>query len=234
MNPLPVVIVEDEPMIARRLARLARSILGDEAGVIDCAVDLASAVPLLAGPVQPILILDLNLAGEDGFTLLREALAQPCQTVVVSANTERAMEAFELGVADFVAKPFTEERLAVALRRAQRRRGGERTRYLAVSLAGKVELIPLESITAIHGDDDYSSIETVQGRKHLHRKTLSALMEVLPPSFKRVHRSHIVNLAHVQNVLTYKGGRRTILLPNGVSVPLSRAHIDDLSAEFIT
>jgi DNA-binding LytR/AlgR family response regulator len=222
-----VVIAEDEPVIAQRLARLTRNILQNDAAVIECAPDLRSALRLLTGRDQPILILDLNLAGDDGFALVRDAVAQPCRTIVVSANTDRAMEAFELGVVDFVAKPFTEERLALALRRA-RESTGERTRYLAVSQAGKVELIPLPSVAAIHGDDDYSSIETLEGRKYLHSKTLAALMEVLPPTFRRVHRSHIVNIAHAQRIVTDKSGARRVVLSNGSSVPISRGQAKDL------
>jgi DNA-binding LytR/AlgR family response regulator len=225
-----VVIAEDEPVIAQRLVRLTRSILQNDAAVVECAPDLRSALRLLTGRNQPVLILDLNLGGEDGFALVRDAVAQPCRTIVVSANTDRAMEAFELGVVDFVAKPFTEERLALALRRAKESTG-ERTRYLAVSQAGKVELVPLSSVAAIHGDDDYSSIETLDGRKHLHSKTLAALMEVLPATFRRVHRSHIVNLAHVQRIVADKHGARRVMLSNGSSVPISRSQAKELARD---
>jgi DNA-binding LytR/AlgR family response regulator len=230
---LHVVIVEDEPVIAQRLTRLTSRILGTAASGIECAADISSALTLLADEGKSLLLLDLNLAGEDGFALLRQAVARPCQTVVVSANTDRAMEAFELGVADFVAKPFTEERLALAIGRAQERIGHERTRYLAVSLAGRMELIPLDTVVAIHGDDDYSNIETLDGRRHLHRKTLTALMELLPGTFRRVHRSHIVNLAHVERIVTHDGGRRSVLLATGTDVPLSRSYLGELSDDLI-
>lgn len=225
-----IVIAEDEPVIAQRLERLARKILCHDAPMIERAPDLATALKLLCGRDTPILILDLNLAGEDGFSLVREAAAQPCRTIVVSANTDRAMEAFELGVVDFVAKPFTEERLALALQRAKES-SGERTRHLAVSQAGKVDLIPLASIAAIHGDDDYSSIETLDGRRHLHQKTLAALMEVLPPAFRRIHRSHIVNLPHAKRIVTDGNGNRHVLLSNGSTVAISRGQAKDLARD---
>ena len=227
-----VVIAEDEPVIAQRLARLTRKILRNEAAVIECAADLPSALKLLGGRDHPVLLLDLNLSGEDGFTLVRKAVAQPCRTIVVSANTDRAMEAFELGVVDFVAKPFTEERLALALQRA-RNSGRERNRHLVVSHAGRVELIPLESIAAIHGDDDYSSIETLEGRRYLHAKRLAALLEVLPPTFRRVHRSHIVNLAHARRVITKPSGSRSVELSNGTQVPISRGEAKALAQDMV-
>lgn len=229
---LDVVIAEDEPLIAQRLVRLTRQILADDVGAIECAADFRAARKFLVDRDRSLLILDLNLAGEDGFALLREALAQPCRTIVVSARTDRALEAFDLGVVDFVAKPFTEERLALALRRAQESIG-KRTRYLAVLLAGQVQLIPLDTVAAIHGDDDYSSIETLDGRRHLHSKTLAALMEVLPREFKRVHRSHIVNLTHVERILTQESGARQVQLSNGVQVPVGRSYAGALSSDTV-
>jgi DNA-binding LytR/AlgR family response regulator len=227
-----IVIAEDEPMVAQRIARLTRNILGNNSALIECAADLAGALKLLKGRDHPVLILDLNLSGEDGFALVRQALAQPCRTIVVSANTDRAMEAFELGVVDFVPKPFSEERLALALQRA-REGGRERAGHLVTSHAGKVELIPLEGIAAIHGDDDYSAIETLDGRRHLHAKTLAALLEVLPPTFRRVHRSHIVNLTYAKQIVAKPSGSRLVVLSNGSRVPISRAEAKVLAQDTV-
>ncbi len=228
-----VVILEDEAMIAQRLARLTRDILADALESLHCVTDLPAAALHLQNHRDAMLFLDLNLAGQDGFEVLRRALVEPFQTVIVSANTDRAIEAFELGVIDFVAKPFSAERLAKAIDRVRQGTRQEQARYLAVSVAGKVEMIPVASVAAIHGDDDYSSIEAVDGRKHLHKKTLAALECVLPPEFRRVHRSHIVNLQQVARMLTLDGGARVILLKNGTRVPVSRAGAKALSSDLI-
>jgi DNA-binding LytR/AlgR family response regulator len=228
-----VVILEDEAVVARRLARLTREILGDALQSLHCVADLPSAARLLQDHKHALLFLDLNLAGQDGFDVLRQALAEPFQTVIVSANTDRAIEAFELGVIDFVAKPFSVERLTKAIDRVRQGARQEQARYLAVSLAGKVEMIPIASVVAIHGDDDYSNVEGLDGRRHLHKKTLTALECVLPPEFKRVHRSHIVNLQHVDRMLTLEGGARVILLKNGTRVPVSRAGAKALTSDLI-
>jgi DNA-binding LytR/AlgR family response regulator len=228
-----VVILEDEAIVARRLARLTRDILGDELDSLHCVADLPTAALHLQHHRDALLFLDLNLAGQDGFEVLRRALAEPFQTVIVSANTDRAIEAFELGVIDFVAKPFTAERLTKAIDRVRQGARQERARYLAVSVAGKVEMIPVTSVAAIHGDDDYSNIESIDGRRHLHKKTLTALECILPPQFRRVHRSHIVNLEHVERMLTLEGGARVILLKNGTRVPVSRAGAKALASELI-
>lgn len=218
-----ILIVEDEPVIAQRIERLTRVLLGTRVTSIECAPSVAAAEHKLRTARFSLLLLDLNLSGADGFEILRRAVGEAPDTIVISANTDRALEAFELGVVDFVAKPFTQERLSQAFERIERRRGRASTRYLACSLAGKVELVPLGCIVAVHGDDDYSSIETTSGRRHLHKKTLTSLERMLPDSFQRVHRSHIVNFAHAERIIS-EGGGKVVVLKNGSRVPIGRAY----------
>ncbi|NZA25556.1 response regulator transcription factor [Luteimonas sp. SJ-92] len=225
-----IVVIEDETVVARRIERLVRRILGPRLLRIDRAGTLRDATRLLARLQDAVVLLDLNLSGDDGFDVLRRAVAEPFQTIVVSANTDRAVEAFELGVVDFVPKPFTEERLGRALDRVGRggRSGGGPPSFLAVTLAGRVDLVAVGTVVAIHGADDYSEIETSDGRRHLHKKTLTMLGRVLPENFLRVHRSHIVNLRFAEGMDIESGGRRVLHLSNGSSVPVSRSHAGKL------
>ena len=221
-----IVIVEDEPIVAQRLERLVRRIRGSNASEIEVANSLSRATELLTRAQDAVLLLDLNLSGEDGFDILRRAVAESFQTIVVSANTDRAVEAFELGVVDFVPKPFSEERLAMALERVDPagKRQERQPTFLAVTLAGRVDLVRIESIVAIHGADDYSELETEDGGRHLHKKTLSTLERFLPSHFRRVHRSHLVNLRFAAGLTVESSGRRILQLSNGSHVPVSRAH----------
>ena len=231
---LRVVIVEDEMLVARRLERMTREALGPRLSQIDCATNLTEAVKLLERIDDAVVLLDLNLSGADGFDLLRRAIAEPFQVIVVSANVDRAIEAFELGVIDFVPKPFSAERLARALERVAGERGEQEVapRFLAATLAGRLDLIAIDSVVAIHGADDYSEVETLGGQKHLHKKTLAALERLLPPDFCRVHRSHIANLKHAIRLTTGEGGRR-LIMSNGTQLPVSRMLAKDVEARFL-
>lgn len=219
-----ILIIEDEPLVAQRLERIARELLGSELQGLYTATTLDAAAALLDKTDEMTVLLDLNLGHEDGFNLLRRAVAEPWSTIVVSGSTERALEAFELGVVDFVAKPFTSERLRVAFQRARERPGSGRTRYLAVAYAGHIELVPLAEVVAIHGDDDYSSVELVNGQRRLHKRTLAELERLLPAEFLRVHRSHIANLRQARSL---EG--KVLKLSNGTEVPVGRAYAKQLS-----
>jgi DNA-binding LytR/AlgR family response regulator len=223
-----ILIVEDEPLVAQRLERLVRAVLGTELQSLRTAATLDVAAARLDKVDDMVVLLDLNLAREDGFSLLRRALAEPWSTIVVSGSTERALEAFELGVVDFVPKPFTVERLQIAFQRVRERRGGDHTRHLAVAYAGHVELVPLAEVVAIHGDDDYSSVELTNGQRRLHKRTLTQLESLLPKEFMRVHRSHIANLKQVRRL---EG--RVLKLANGTEVSVGRAYARRLARRMI-
>jgi DNA-binding LytR/AlgR family response regulator len=229
-----IVIVEDELLVARRLERMTREVLGSDLSQIDCASNLAEAVKMLETIPDAVVLLDLNLSGDDGFELLRRAVAEPFQVIVVSANVDRAIEAFELGVVDFVPKPFSAERLARALARVvgEREPADVAPRFLAATLAGRLDLIPIDSVVAIHGADDYSEIETQGGGRHLHKKSLAVLEKLLPADFHRVHRSHIANLRLAVRMVTGEGPRR-LLMSNGTELPVSRRFAKQLEARFL-
>jgi two-component system response regulator LytT len=226
-----IVIVEDEAVVARRLARLLREV-APALDALEIAGDFAAASAALGGRAGGVLFLDLDLHGRDGFELLRRGLAGGWRTVVVSAHTGRAIDAFELGVVDFVPKPFSRERLALALERASAVQPNERLRYLAALQGTGTAVVALDRIVAIHGADDYSEIEVADGRRLLHRKSLRLLAGELPPPFVRIHRSHIVNLDFASG-LERIAGRWHVRLRTGGSLAVGRRALGALRRRLV-
>jgi DNA-binding LytR/AlgR family response regulator len=209
-----IAIVEDEAIIARRLERMVRGIVSE--ATIDVAASYDAALALTRAPID-LLFLDLNLHGRDGFALLEEAAAAKFQTVVVSAHHDQALRAFEYGVTDFVAKPWTEERLRRAIERV---RGDDRSaaKTLIIRKGRELRRIAVEDILFVRGADDYSELHLANGEVHLHEKSLTALETLLPGSFVRVHRSYIANFARVT------GMRHDAVALNGLPVPVGRVY----------
>lgn len=229
-----IAVVEDEPVIARRLLRLLRRLLGSRLKRLDHLPTLHDAFAHVREQPLDLLFLDLNLYGEDGFQILGEAAAHSFQTIVVSAHHHRALEAFEYGVLDFVPKPFDETRLRKALKRYESREEGlrQQLRVLAVRRAGEVRLVPVDEVTHIRGSGDYSELHTQDGSVHLHDKTLNALALLLPTSFERVHRSVIVDLRQVESFLNEPGSRYFLRLVDGTQLPVSREKVRELRARW--
>lgn len=224
-----VLIVEDEPLVRQRLLRLCAEHAGPRAR-FDSAATYEQASERLQASVYDGLLLDLNLEGEDGFALLREAVAGAFHTIVVSAHQDRALEAFELGVLDFVAKPFSRERLGQALDRlldVGHYRGGA-ARFLGVWRAHGVAVVELEQVLWIRADGEYSEVRLLSGRSELHDKSLLRLCAILPPSFVRCHRSYLVNLTHVDTLNAATGSRYTLMLRDGSQLPVGRTQVGAL------
>jgi DNA-binding LytR/AlgR family response regulator len=219
-----ILIVEDEAVVARRTAQFCRRILGDRLEVLQVAETFDAASAALAETPIDLLVLDLNLGGRNGMELLEARVAGSFHTIIVSGNTEHALLAFERGVIDFVAKPFSEDRLAKALRRVTEvgGRSAHPARYLAVRKHGRVELIPVADVVYIQGADDCSELVLFDGRRELHGKTLEKLHALLPPGFERIHRSYLVRLSEVKALHAHEGSRYEAELTNGLLLPVGR------------
>lgn len=224
-----ILIVEDEEVVAKRLARLTRTILGPRLTSLATATTLTAAHDQLRARSLDLVFLDLDLNGHDGFQLLSEALASSFQTIIVSAHADQAIRAFEHGVTDFVAKPYSEDRLRQALGRVDQRDTTfrDRLRVLAVRRHGEVLLLPLDTLVRISAADDYSELHCDDGATYLHDKTLSALEHLLPSYFERVHRSHLVDTRRITRWNIAEGTRYHLVLDRGDQVPASRTWIQE-------
>lgn len=219
-----IAIVEDEAVVARRLARMVHRIVG-ERGSIKVATSVPDAVELLHATPFDLLFLDLRLRGKDGFQLLEQAVALPSQTIVVSGHDEEALRAFDYGVADFVAKPWTEARLRRAIDRAT---GGEpcahwRAQRLVIRKAGELQTVAVADLLFVRAADDYSELHLADGSVRLHEKSLTALAKLLPERFVRVHRSFVVDLTRAQALRTV-AERSFLVLKDETVVPVARSY----------
>ncbi|WDI30198.1 LytTR family DNA-binding domain-containing protein [Hyphococcus flavus] len=231
---IDILVVEDEPLAAQRLERFAKSALGDQFGQSEFARNLNEAIPLASQLSEhALMFLDLNLFGADGFDVFGVDAQSPARTIVVSADQSRAVEAFSHGVVDFVAKPFTQERIFQAVERALNGRNplAPPLEYLG-GMQGKagsgVSFADLNSVVALHGADDFVEIELDDGRVLLNRKTMQELDKLLGSDFYRIHKSHIVNRTYVKEFLSLSGSRYQLLLQDGRALPIGRSRVEQV------
>ncbi|MBC7842438.1 MAG: response regulator transcription factor [Gemmatimonadaceae bacterium] len=222
---MTVLIVEDDLPAQRRLVRLLRAHPEYRDACVVCADDVTEARRVLASEAVKLVLLDLDLHGDDGFGVLSAASTAGTMVVVVSANTHRALRAFDVGVVDFVAKPVNAARLMIALGRVQPDAIRRRPAALIVRSRHGLERVSVEDVLYISGADDYVAVTLMSGRRLLHDEPIAHLERQLPSDFLRVHRSHIVRRDSVRRVLDGPGGTRIIELRNGARVPVSRRRV---------
>ncbi len=225
-----VLIVEDEPLLVQRLERFCREILGERLEAVRTATLFSEASARLDETPIDLLLLDLNLHGRDGMELLARSVAGSFHTIIVSANTEQALRAFEYGVIDFVPKPFSKERLAQALARVTERdgRAAGAAKYLAVRKTGKVDLVPIDRVVYAEGAGAYAELVLDDGRRELHDKTLEKLHALLPAGFERIHKSYIVRWSAVKALHAQEGSHYEAELRSGLRLPVGRTRYKEL------
>ncbi|HMB69577.1 MAG TPA: LytTR family DNA-binding domain-containing protein, partial [bacterium] len=225
-----VLIVEDERPIASYIEALTRECLGSRLSTVHQCHELERAAEHLATRAVDVCLLDLNLNGEDGYRLLTEAAAGSFHTIVISANTDRAVEAFRYGVVDFVSKPFDVERLRQAFARIDAASPGAPpiTKYVCIRRGGGIRVLPLEAIAHFRAAGHYVEAHLAAGGFELLDKSMAQLERMLPGHFARVHRSCFVDVRRIDWFGHVSGGRYEVRLRDGTVLPLSRKAAHDL------
>lgn len=118
---LSVLVVDDEPLLRRRLTAHLEALGADVTG----AETLAAARQLLNELDFDFVLLDLNLPDGFGMEMLREGVFRSGTGVIVmtaQGGVESAVEAMRLGAVDYLAKPFEPAVLPLVMRRARQTR----------------------------------------------------------------------------------------------------------------
>jgi two-component system response regulator LytT len=219
---LRILIVEDETMAGRMLKNMLIEQLGNQIKSIHVQTSLTGSECFIWEHQIDLLFLDLDLNGEDGFDLLKNAVAGSFHTIIVSAHANRAVEAFEYGVIDFVPKPYSDERIRKALERYNEGFSNSRLKYLSVVREGQVSLVPIESINYFEAFDKQVKIFQKDGGIEIYNKMMQLLEKILPADYIRIHRSYIANFQEIKEVNIQPNRRYSILLNNGAVLPVSR------------
>jgi DNA-binding LytR/AlgR family response regulator len=188
-----------------------------------------------------LVLLDIQMPGLDGFGVI-EALEAPPPVIFVTAYDEYAIHAFEVNALDYLLKPFSRARLEKAIHRAQMALAEEQEfaarlwpllesltaqgRYLtrlAVRDRGHIRVLDANAVDWI-GLEGERAVVHVGDMAYPIRRTLAELASRLDPTtFFRAHRSAIVNLNRVQEVIPWFKGSHKLRLTNGTEVDLSRS-----------
>ncbi|MEL7161874.1 MAG: LytTR family DNA-binding domain-containing protein [Bacteroidota bacterium] len=213
---------------------MVRDLLGDRLGQLEVAGNLDAARKTLLATPPNLILLDLNLNGREGFDLLRTFTATAADTIIISAYHDKALEAFEYGVLDFVPKPVRRKRLALALARFQRSEPlpERRTARLTVRRRGELRILEVTDIVYARAADGYVELYLHDGSRELTEKSLTSLERLLPPRFFRIHKSYLVDMETRSELLIEAGARYRLRLQDGTLLPVGRSRYPALKAAY--
>jgi two-component system LytT family response regulator len=241
-----VLIVDDEPLARDRLQKMLAG--ESEVTIVGQCSNGREAVEAIEEHAPDLVFLDVQMPELDGFGVLGELDPAKIPVIVfVTAHDKFALKAFEVHAVDFLLKPFDRERFQTALKRAKERiaqkRPGELDQRLAALLAelkpeaqaperiaikssGRVVFVRTNEIDWIEAADNYVNLH-VGNESHMHRETMTALAERLPPKkFLRISRSTIVNVERIKELQPLFHGEYAVILRSGKTLTLSRSYRD--------
>jgi DNA-binding LytR/AlgR family response regulator len=236
---LVVLAVDDEPPALDELAYLLNA--DGRVAHVHRAGDATEALRVLRDTEVDAVFLDIRMPGLDGMELARilRRFARPPAIVFVTAYDDGAVDAFDLGVTDYVRKPVRAERLGESLRRVAGMRltpvpapaapGDEPA--IPVELAGTTRMLPRSSVRWVEAQGDYARLHTADA-SHLVRVSLATLAERWADAgFVRIHRSYLVQLRLITELRLTGSGY--VVAVDGVELPVSRRHTRELKDKLI-
>ncbi len=235
---LVVLAVDDEPPALDELAYLLNA--DGRVAHVHRAGDATEALRVLRDTEVDAVFLDIRMPGLDGMELARilRRFAHPPAIVFVTAYDDGAVDAFDLGVTDYVRKPVRAERLGESLRRVAGLRAAPAPAArpadepsIPVELAGTTRMLPRSSVRWVEAQGDYARLHTADA-SHLVRVSLATLAERWADAgFVRIHRSYLVQLRLIAELRLTQSGY--VVAVDGTDLPVSRRHTRELKDKLI-
>jgi two-component system response regulator LytT len=258
---LTALIIDDEPLARQELQYLLERAGGIE--VLGVGTNGIEAVDLISLHKPDVVFLDVQMPGLDGFAVLKKLLDRKMhmpQVVFATAFNQYAVRAFEVNAVDYLLKPFDRKRVMQTIEKALARRSApaesasdakldallrlvEEQTHAPKSQSGKVIVRAQSRLLLVdQGEICFASIENgtitvvtkaVEG--HSNCRTLEELMDQLDPeTFWRVHRSFVVNIQHIREVVPWFKSSYQLRMddPQKTEIPVSRAQTKRLRELF--
>lgn len=242
---LKVIIVDDEPPAQQLIESLLENV--PKLKVVGCYGTGQEAIEAINLLRPNILFLDIQLKSMTGFELLNELVVQLPLVIFVTAYDEYAIDAFNIFAFDYLLKPFTEERFYESVLKATQSLNRNvpdelnfKTKELlnhvkqieinhfsskiAVPFNNKTVFVNKEDIYYVLASNYYIEIFALDTKYVLRSSMLAIMHELNSNSFVRVHRSSIINLNQITEIINSAYGEIDIKMRDGKQLRVSRGY----------
>jgi two-component system LytT family response regulator len=240
-------IIADDEVLAREGLRLLLAADDDIEIVAECSNGRETIVALQEQQAD-VLFLDIQMPETDGFAVIEQVGISHLPVVVfITAHNEYAVKAFEVEALDYLTKPLETERVQRTVRRVRERLAAhaapitqdqfkfalaelgagsasreKHPKRILVPNGSKDIFVAVDEIEWIEADSYYSCLH-VGPKRYMLRETIKQLAATLDPAtFIRVHRSAIVNINHVREILREGQNEGWVVLANGQRLKMSK------------
>ncbi|MGV3636316.1 MAG: LytR/AlgR family response regulator transcription factor, partial [Flavobacteriales bacterium] len=244
------IIVDDEPAARARIARLLAQDAEMEL-VAECRNGM-EALEAVNKHRPDLIFLDVQMPQMNGIeTLVRIEDDRKPFVIFVTAYDQYALKAFDRNAVDYLLKPYDDDRFFSSLEKAKKHidmrmstkltgklmdlmrehlhARSEYTEQFTIRDKGREYKVNVDDIIYLRAEGNYLCLQ-LKERNHLYRMTMNAVETELDPArFLRIHRSYIVNTAHIRNT-RYSGNNEFIFsMANGERIVSGRSYKEQIA-----
>ena len=252
---ISAVIVDDEQLARDELAYLLKEV---DVDVLAQGNNGVEAVNLIKELLPDLAFLDVQMPGLDGFGVIKKLLDRKVplpQIVFATAFDQYAVKAFEVNAVDYLLKPFDKKRVAQAVEKAKKKleSAGSSNEQLGALVkmleqqqrpqaakvllksAGRLFLVDQKDICYASIEDGIITVVSTHMEGQSNCRTLEELLDSLDPTmFWRAHRSYLVNIQRIKEVVPWFKSSYQIRMDDKkqAEIPVSRAQTKRLRELF--
>jgi two-component system LytT family response regulator len=234
-----ILIVDDEDLARSRLKRLLAAV-GTSAQILEASNGL-EALAKIKSFAPDLIFLDIQMPGLTGFDVLNQVEERAFQLIFQTAYDEFAIQAFEETATDYLLKPFSQDRLAKALKKANElasqaqalsrleanlKNTASKLGKIAVKTGNRTQIVDVADISYIMSRDHCTCLYrkgVLSNNELITELSLDWLEARLDSTeFIRCHRSVLVATSEITSLVA-KGNQHELTLKSGKTVPVSRA-----------
>jgi len=237
------IIIDDEEKV-RTTTRQILTELRQDIEFVGEASDVSSGIKVIESLQFDLLLLDIKLPDGTGFDILENLSKIDFKIIFITAFEEFAVKAFKFSAVDYVLKPISAFDLTDAIEKVIHLLQAEYSlklntlinnnhvhnnheKRLVLKSVDKIQVVIINEIYRCESDEGYCQFYLADGTKLTISKPLKDYDELLNEhGFFRIHKSHLVNLAHIRRFERSEGGY--VIMVDNSKIPVSFRKRDEL------
>jgi two-component system, LytTR family, response regulator len=223
------VVIDDEPLAISLLHGYIKQ--HESLELLDGFTDAIEAIDFINNNHVDVLFLDILMPDITGIELLKKIVRRPV-VIFTSAHRDFAVDGYEMGVVDYLLKPFDFERFkkgvdkAVESLRLKEKDNADLMPGVFVRSEYKLIKINFQDIVYVESRDDYIKIYLTEDKSLIVLMRLKSFLLKLPAvDFQQVHRRYIIALNKIKTLSAKK-----IVLNNAVEIPVGDTYLHIVNA----
>ncbi|AGK96753.1 LytR/AlgR family response regulator transcription factor [Clostridium pasteurianum] len=226
------IIVEDEFLAREELKYFIKNFSNIEiTGEFEDGIEV---LKFLQNNKVDVIFLDINISGIDGVVIAKNIskFSEKPYIVFITAYKEHAVEAFEIEAFDYILKPYDETRIKSMLKKLELTYNSQKGELHTIS--NRINLFKNDKIIVTNIDDIYyceakerETCVLTKTEEYFVKMSISEFYDTLPKEmFFRCHRSYIVNLTKIKEIIPWFNNTYNLRLKNVTEeIPVSRSNV---------